>query len=251
MYIVANFKSNFLTENLVNWLDIVGSKLTLSDSPKIIIAPSFVHLNLVKNYIESKNYNIKISAQNISYYDFGPYTGEVAAPQISEYAEFVIVGHSERKKYFLENTNIINQKLINALKVNLTPIIGISDQKNPQETNNTLDEKINNVKEYLGLVTKNISSEGLNKIIYLYEPDRAISRVADGKHIYEAVSTSEISAVAQEILRMFPYNMIFYGGSINSENIKNYLSIKEISGYVVGSASLDPNEFVKITEHTK
>ena len=217
LYIVANFKS-FKTESEANnWLE--GFKkineLNISAQNKeVIICPPFTLLSLFKKFFETNNIVAKIGAQNISPFDEGAYTGEINAKQIKEFAEFVLIGHSERRNNFSETDEALFKKTELALKYGLAPIFLV------QSSSTKIPENIN---------------------LVAYEPVFAIgSGTPDTPENANKVSIEIKKETDKKIL---------YGGSVNSANIKSFTLESGIDGALVGGASLEAEEFIKIIQN--
>lgn len=199
--IVANWKCNPKTEK--------GAKLLFNSVKKTgaVICPPFVYLPLLKAK----------GAQDVFWEEKGAYTGEVSVAMLRDLGcKYVIVGHSERRKYFNETDKIINKKLKAVLKAGLTPILCISK-------------------------TKEIPS-GFNKGIIAYEPLWAIGT---GK----ACSIKQAEKMRLSIRKIIGDKIrVLYGGSVNSKNAAGYIKQAGFDGLLVGGASLDAKEFVKIAK---
>jgi len=231
-YIIANWKSNFQKKDIQNWLKIVGpASKNCPAFLEVMIAPSFIHLEYLKEEIKKNNYSLKLCSQNVSPFSEGAYTGEVSAKQISEYVNFVIIGHSERRKYFGENNEMISQKVLRTLDCNLTPIICISDID--------FEKQIN-------FVTGILDKKQMQNIIFMYEPPSAISKQVGPIGKGEAAPLEEVNSMVLQIKKTAPDSRVFYGGSVKSDNIAQFLKQKDIAGVVIGSASLNGPEFIKI-----
>ncbi|MCQ2562329.1 MAG: triose-phosphate isomerase [Alphaproteobacteria bacterium] len=203
---------------------------------KIVLCVPFTSLSRKKTSV------VHFGAQNVSQFTGGAFTGEISAKMIKETgAEYVIIGHSERRLYYKETLKQIRQKVENALNVNLIPIICIGE---------TETEKANN--ETLKVIEKNLSVcvPITNKpIIIAYEPRWAIGT---GK----TPTKIEIKSVHEFIYKFFktnhrPIPQIIYGGSITGQNAKQIASIKYVDGLLVGAASLKTETFLPIIEQVK
>jgi len=217
LFIVANWKSHKTIKETEQWLHDfhkgLNSKQVSLRSKEIIIAPSF---NLLEHAHYSSNnlkFILSFAAQNVSCFDEGPYTGEVSARQIRELVSYVIIGHSERREHFAEDQSMIDQKIQQALKYELVPILCISN---------------------LG----QIKNEKL-KMIVAYEP---LFAIGSGKPDTPE-NASEVSGKIKEVLGKIP---VLYGGSVSSENVSSFTKMPNIDGVLVGGASLDPRGFLEI-----
>ena len=192
---------------------------------KAIICPPFVYLPFLKYKF--------LGAQNCHYEQSGAYTGEVSPKMLKDLGcKYVIIGHSERRKYFKETDEIINKKLKAGLKTGLIPILCIGEKrgKNPKRVIN------NQLKTDL----KGINKKDLKKIIIAYEPVWAIG-TGDFCPIEKAKKAREF---VEEKLN----NKILYGGSVNSKIARDYIKVG-FDGLLVGNASLDAKEFIRIVKN--
>jgi triosephosphate isomerase (TIM) len=221
IFIVANWKSNVTELEAKNWLkEFNVENLDLSNK-EIIVCPSFTLLSNLKAYFLDHSSPIKLGAQDISPMDEGAYTGGVNGKQIREFADFAIVGHSERRKNFSETEEIVNLKIDQALKSGLTVITCVSN----------LDQV-----KALGKFKENPS------LLVAYEPLFAIgSGIAD--------TPEAADEMAKNIKLILSKTSVLYGGSITSANISSFLKMFNVSGVLVGKASLNPKEFYAIIQN--
>jgi len=213
-----------------------GSK-DLKDVDVVICPPSIFISSLV-------NSNIILGAQNC-FFKEGAFTGEISVSMLEDMnVKFVILGHSERRNMFNETDEEINAKLIRVLQSEITPILCIGENGEERGEGKTfeilsqqLDECLNNI-------------VGIENIVLAYEPVWAIGT---GKFA-EAEDIKEIKVFIQEFLAKKFSNdaskkvKIIYGGSVDSSNIKSYLSEAQMDGVLVGGASLRADEFIKMTK---
>lgn len=217
LYIVANLKSNKNEIEAKNWLEefkkIKDSSRVLEEK-EVIICPSFTLLSLFSSFISYNSLPVKIGAQNVSPFNEGAYTGEVNAKQIKDYASYVILGHSERRSNFKESDDILLNKVKVSLEQGLTPIYCVQDKDT-------------------------LVPEGAS--ILAYEPVFAI-----GSSNPDTPQNAE--DVANFIKTKGNYQ-ILYGGSVTPQNVKSFTDKENLSGVLVGGASLNPNEFIEIIKN--
>lgn len=230
--IVANLKMNLTLEEANDYLDII--KKNIIDQLEIIICPSFPFLPLFKN----KDY--KLGAQNCYYLDKGSYTGEVSPLQLKTIGvSYIIVGHSERRIYFKENNELINDKLKAILKHNIKPILCIGE---------TMEERLLHktfivLKKQLNEALKDIESDMLTDIVIAYEPVWAIG---SGKTPTSQEIAEVINYIKDLIKKEYKIDniIVLYGGSVNLKNIKAITNIAD--GVLIGSASIDADNFINM-----
>lgn len=226
--IIANWKSNKNESQALDWLEVVGPKIKKKPDLEISVAPQLFLLGLLNQEIRNKGYHFCLTAQDIGPFDQGPYTGEVAAETLPSLVKYVLIGHSERKKIFGETNHLANLKIKQCLEYQLTPIVCLAGLEE-------IDE-----------IIKSIKKEDLKKMVFMYEPPAAISKPIGPIGVGEAEPIIKVLEMISKIKKISPKSKIFYGGSVKSNNVKIYLQESEIDGIVVGSASLNPQEFLKI-----
>jgi len=203
----------------------------IMDNVEIIICPPFISIPYCFQILKSL---AKIGAQDASKMNEikGAYTGEISAKMISDYADYVIIGHSERRINLKETNQDVSLKGKNILKNNMTPIVCIGETEEQRKTGEYISILINQLNE---------SSEGLgNKMVVAYEP---IWAIGSGKYC----NIEQIIEVSSEVKALCGESTPFiYGGSVNEDNCKELLFQKEIDGVLVGSASLNLDSFNKM-----
>ncbi len=128
--VIANHKANKNWKQVQEWLEEVGPEAK-DFKGTIVFCPSSPFLVASSQLIKSKKYNIKLGAQDISFFDQGPYTGEVAATQLSGLVGYALVGHSERRQNFHEDEARLQNKLVNAQKAEIEAILCVKSAETP------------------------------------------------------------------------------------------------------------------------
>lgn len=228
--IIGNFKMNILPSEVIEYLKKLKEDVKNSNN-EIVICMPYVDIPYSPNIVE--NTNIHIGAQNMHYEEEGSYTGEISVKMLKSIkTEYIMLGHYERRKYFLETEEMINKKIRLALKYDLKPIVCIG-------SNNSLEDELN-------IILKELTKEEIIKIIFIYEPIRSIGT---GNIIDKNIIDNKIIQI-RNILRKRCDNyeniIIGYGGSINSDNVIDLLEDNYIKAILVGSSSLNEQEFSKI-----
>lgn len=215
LFLVANWKSHKTNVEAKIWIKTLKESLKKDIQNKtIIICPPFTLLSELKQLISEEELPFKLGAQNISPFGDGAYTGEVNGNQLKEFAEYVLVGHSERRLNFKEDNQILEQKINQSKKNGIEPIYFIQDENS-------------SIPDGVKLIT--------------YEPPSSISPGP-------ADSPENAAKMAVMTKNKVLDAAILYGGNVTSENAASFTMIPEISGLLVGRASLDPLEFAKIIE---
>lgn len=217
-----------------------------NDGPEVMIAPTFPCLPLVAKALQGSG--IKTGAQNLFHEDEGAFTGEVSGPMIKDAgAEYVIIGHSERRQYFMETDESVNKKIGSAFRSGLTPILCVGEsetQRDEKKTFSILDKQVSNG-------VKDFRSDAIEGLVIAYEPVWAIGT---GK----TATIDQVEEVHEYIrslmTRLFGKPLalntrILYGGSVKPDNIKSLMELENVDGALVGGASLDPDTFIKIVNY--
>ena len=239
MYFVANWKmyGNIADINKSKSLIKLANQKKYKFS-KIIYCPPFT---LIKTFFDKvKNSNVFIGAQNChSISEYGAHTGSVNAKLIkSTGAKYIILGHSENRKSG-ETDIIINKKIHSALKENLKVIFCIGEKLSEKRKKKTY----NILKKQLIHGLKGIKK--IENIIIAYEPVWSIGTGVVPKNPELIKNIDNIKKILYK-LKNSKSIKILYGGSVNSNNVKELAKIKEISGFLVGGASLNPKKFIDI-----
>lgn len=205
----------------------------------VLLAPSFVSL---ESFRKNLNKKIEVSAQNLSQFEDGAYTGEVSTSMLKDIGvENVIIGHSERREKFFESNEIVNAKVKKALADDFHVILCLGEALEVKVENKEVDF----VKDELLKSLDEI--ENIENITIAYEP---IWAIGTGK----TCSADDAEKMCREIRGIINKNYgeisekirILYGGSVKPSNAKEILSEKNIDGVLVGGASLDPEGFIEI-----
>jgi triosephosphate isomerase len=210
---------------------------------EIVVAPTFLALHAVAEAL--RNANVGVGAQNLYWEKEGAFTGEVSAPMIKEAgAEFVIIGHSERRRLFWETDTTVNRKLIAAIGAGLVPIVCVGETLEEREGDHTLAVLDRQVREGLDGLT----ADQVADLVVAYEPVWAIGtgRVAT------AAQAEEVHAHIRARLRQWfgadaaERCHVIYGGSVKPDNIAELIREPDVDGALVGGASLDVQSFSDI-----
>lgn len=212
-----------------------------------VICPPFTSLLAVSALLEGTD--IGMGAQNMYWEIQGAYTGEISSLMISEFARYVILGHSERRTYFDETDSTVNKKIHAALAHALTPIVCVGETLEEYEAGRTEEVVFQQIKMGLaGLDLRQGNGES-SPLVIAYEPVWAIGtgRAATPEVANEVIANVIRSALSDSfgdgIARA---TRVLYGGSVTSANAVEFFSTQEIDGALVGGASIKAEEFVEI-----
>jgi triosephosphate isomerase len=214
---------------------------------EVVICPSFVALEKLKGMIVESG--ILLGAQNVYQEEQGAFTGEVSCLMIEPFCSYVILGHSERRKYFNESNIDIRLKAILALNYNIKPIICVGESL--EDRGNNLAAQV--VKNQLEESLKSIAKEQVQNIVIAYEPVWAIGTGMSDNPEESNLICNEIRQVLSELFgkELSEQVRVLYGGSANPENVQSFIEMPDIDGFLIGGASLDLTKFLKIIEITK
>jgi triosephosphate isomerase len=191
---------------------------------------------------------VAVYAQNMHEAPSGPFTGEIAAPMLTELdVDGVVLGHSERRQLYAENDRALAQKLVTALDAGLAPILCVGETEDEREQGETERKLRQQVQDGLD----KLADDRLADVVIAYEPIWAIGtgKVATPEQAQEAISfvralVGDRSPAAARSAR------VLYGGSVNIDNAAELLALPDVDGALVGGASLDPASFAAIIAAT-
>ncbi|WP_330463551.1 triose-phosphate isomerase [Metamycoplasma gateae] len=240
-YLIGNFKMNKTFLEVESYIEALSflieeNKENLNNI-NIGIAPSFDSVYLSYNNSER---NFLFGLQNIFHEINGAYTGEVSLNVAKEAnIDFILLGHSERRKLFNETDEEINKKILKLKDTNIKPILCIGESIDDFNNNKTFDV----LNKQLDKALENVNEFG--NIIISYEPVYCI-----GNGIIPKVE--HVQSVVNFIHEKFSSNIpVLYGGSVCSNSIEDLEKVKGLSGYLVGKASLNAYEFIELAKEIK
>lgn len=213
---------------------------------EIVLCPSILSLSVVISATAGSN--VTVGAQNMHHADEGAFTGETSAPMLQAIGTtHVIVGHSERRQYFGETDEIVNQKLHAAIRHGLIPILCIGEILEERETGRTEEVLRRQIEKAL----KDIIPETAESFIVAYTP---IWATGTGKTATPEIAATAHFSIRTEIAHLLGRKVaesirILYGGSVKPSNVSSLLGQPEIDGVLVGGASLDPHSLAKIVNY--
>jgi triosephosphate isomerase len=248
--VAANWKMNgdlALVDTMISGL----MNVELQENVSVVICPSSPYLSEFVAKTKSNNLSeiIHVGAQNVSEHQSGAYTGQISTKMLQELSvEFVIIGHSERRRYYHETSTQVAHKVNAVLNAGLTPIICIGeseDERVAEQTETVLASQLQPVIDEIGI-------EKFIDVVIAYEPVWAIGT---GK-----TASNEMAQETHKFIRQFLANAnesvankvpLLYGGSVNSSNCKELFAQADIDGGLIGGASLQVEQFKTICSAAK
>lgn len=217
-FVVANFKQSGDLSFFKSWVSTFKEDIKSLDlKVNVVLCPSFIYLDLFKREFDSLEKNQKtrifIGSQNVSAKQNLENTGEVGANFIKDFANFSIIGHSERK----ENYDEVNEKYKRCIENQIVPITCFYENKKVYE---------------------------LNNCIFAYEDPKAISK----EGVFAEKNFDEIVQIVSELKPLFENKTVLYGGSVKPDNIQSILNLDFFDGVLVGRTSLDVKAFLEIVK---
>jgi len=215
---------------------------------EIVVAPPFTAVHAAAE--AARNSNVIIAAQDLYWEREGAFTGEVSAQMVREAgAEYVIIGHSERRTLFGETDTAVNQKTVAAFVAGLTPIVCIGETLDQRDRNETLAVLDRQIKQGL----EGLTGEQLTQLVIAYEPVWAIGT---GRTATPAQAGEAHTHIRGRLRQWFGAEAadtchVIYGGSVKPENAKDLVGQADVDGALVGGASLDIRAFFDIVSKSR
>ena len=242
--IAGNWKMNKLPNEAIDFIERFTPLVKDAEAEVILCVP---YTNLFYSLMHVQGTNIKIGAQNCHFEENGAYTGEISPSMLKSIGvEYVIIGHSERRQYFAETDETVNEKTKAALDAGLKPIVCVGESLEQRESGAAKEVVTTQVK----LALEGLTEEQVKGTIIAYEP---IWAIGTGKTATSEDANETIKWIREEIKNSFgtvaEEVIIQYGGSVKSSNAKELFGMSDIDGALVGGSSLEAEEFSKIVNY--
>ncbi|WP_251547404.1 triose-phosphate isomerase [Limosilactobacillus caecicola] len=244
--VAGNWKMNKTVEEAVDFVNQIKDHLPdPSVQETVLAAPTIALVPMVK---AAQGSPLKIAAENCYYKDAGAYTGETSPTTLySANIHHVILGHSERRRLFNENDQMINLKVHAALAAGLCPIVCCDDTMGRR----VAGKKVHWVVSRILADLHDLKAADVEKVTIAYEPSWAIGT---GESMDPAQAEEGCYLIRQTIADMYGDEIadnvrILYGGSVNTSNINRLMASEDIDGVLAGGASLDPDTFLNLVNH--
>ncbi len=247
-FIVANWKMHKNVKESVDFVNQIKSKLPDPNKMEVgIAAQAFALPSMVE---AAGNSGLRIIAQNAAAEYSGPYTGEVSLRGLADAGvSYVMLGHIERRRLFGETNASVHKKVQAALQRGVTPII-CTDETMVQQV---VNDEIHYVFHQLMTVLHGVSLDQIKQVVISYEPSWAVGA---GQHANPTLAEEGCRLIRQTIAEYYSYEIadkirILYGGSVNPNNIKDIIDKPDIDGALIGRASLDLDNFLKMISNAQ
>lgn len=242
--VAGNWKMNKTPSEAVKLIEEL-KPLVKNDSVDVLLCVPAIDVVPVVN--AAKGSNIKIGTENMYFEESGAYTGEISPEMITDAgAQYVIIGHSERRGYFCETDEMVNKKVLKALEHDIVPVLCCGESLSQRKQNVYIEW----IRMQIKAAFSNVKKEDADKVVIAYEPIWAIGTG-------ETATSDQAEEVCKEIRNCIGelYDdsvkeniRILYGGSVNPKNAKDLFSKPDIDGGLVGGASLKA-DFSKIVNY--
>lgn len=242
--IAGNWKMFKDRDEALKFIYVVTDRLPSKEKvDSVICAPAVFLRSLVKRQGEE----LRIGAQNMHYADQGAYTGEISADMLTSLdVEYVVIGHSERRAMFSETDESVNKKLHQAFKHEIKPILCVGETLEVREAGKTEDL----VGRQVELALQGLDKDNVSNLVIAYEP---IWAIGTGKTATSEQAEETCKFIREKVKALYDDETsealrIQYGGSVKLTNIDELMKMPNIDGALIGGASLNPEDFIKLVQ---
>jgi triosephosphate isomerase (TIM) len=247
-FIAANWKMHKTVHEAVVFVKEFRSLVKDITDVEIVVAPPATAVHAVAE--AARNSPIGVAGQNMHWEREGAFTGEISAQMLREAgAEYVIIGHSERRRMFNETDLTVNRRLMAALSMKLTPIVCIGETLEERETDQTLAVLDAQIKDGL----EGLTNEQVGSLVIAYEPVWAIGT---GRNATPEQAGEAHTHIRSRLWLGFgagaaEHCHVIYGGSVKPDNIHSLIALPDVDGALVGGASLEVRAFFDIVARSR
>lgn len=239
--IAGNWKMNKTAEEARAFFTEINALIPSKTKCDVLVCPTFTALSAAKDANKGK---FSLGAQNVYPKDSGAFTGEISPKMLSEFVDYVIVGHSERRTLLKESNAFINEKIHALLAHHLKPILCVGESLEERKAGRAFDVIAEELTEGL----KSVAEAQMSEITIAYEP---IWAIGTGETATPAIAQEVHGFIRNWLVNHFDKSIadrvrILYGGSLKASNAHDLLSQPDIDGGLIGGASLEPKAFADI-----
>ncbi len=215
---------------------------------EVVILPPFTDLRSVQTMVDGDDLRLGYGAQDLSTHDSGAYTGDVSGLMLAKLGcRYVVVGHSERRQYHREDDALVRDKVAAAFRNDLTPILCIGEELAVREAGNQVAHCL----AQLTAAVDGLGPDSARRLVVAYEPVWAIGT---GEVATPADAQEVCGAVRARLGELYESDLaaevrVLYGGSVKGSNAAAIMAERDVDGALIGGASLDPDEFVRIIRY--
>jgi triosephosphate isomerase len=245
--LAGNWKMNLTHLEAITFVQKLSFSLTDRDfaATEVVVLPPFTDLRSVQTLVDADRMSIAYGGQDLSPFDSGAYTGDVSGAMLAKLGcTYVVVGHSERRQYHHEDDAVVNSKVLAAYRNGLTPILCVGEGLAMRQAG----EHVPTCMTQLGHALQGVSAEQARSLVVAYEPVWAIGtgEVATPEDAQEVCA-----AIRTRLAELYSGGLadgvrVLYGGSVKGSNVGGIMAKHDVDGALVGGASLDLEDFVRI-----
>ena len=242
--IIGNWKMNLNMHEASLYLHKLTEAIPPQRTIEVVLAPTMLTLQSLSLQVNRRQF--KLAAQNCYWRDHGAYTGEVPASHLRGIADYVLIGHSERRYMFSETDKDIRSKVQAAIRNNIQPVLCIGETAS-ERTNGETRDVIND--QLVGGLA-NLTTDELDQLVVAYEP---VWAVGTGNNATSADVKEVVKIIKHQIGQLFGSKAVkdvrvLYGGSVTTDNAESYWLNADIDGLLIGGASLNAYHFSEIVD---
>lgn len=247
-FIAANWKMHKNVQESVEFVKAIKDQLPDPREVEVGIAAQAFSLPSMIQAADASG--LRVIAQNAAAEYSGPYTGEISLRGLADAGvSYVMLGHIERRRLFNEDNETVNRKVLAALEIGMTPIICTDETMVQKEVNG----EIHYVFQQLMSVLRGVSLDQIKNVVVSYEPSWA---VGFGQHANPMLAEEGCRQIRRTIADNYTYEIadkirILYGGSVNPDNIGQIMGKPDVDGVLIGRASLDEDNFLRMVNYLK
>lgn len=243
--IVGNWKMHLGPAEALKLVKRLDERIKLHKDVEVVLAPNMLALQAVRQEADKQKFHV--AAQNAFYKDEGAYTGEVSFTMLRGLADYVIIGHSERRIYFHETLEVVRDKVQAAVRNGIKPILCVGETSHER----TAGEAKRVVHDQVTTALSNLTAEEVENVTIAYEPVWAISTFGGGAPAKPDEIQQAINWIRSLIKDLYGEKLskdmrVIYGASVDAEFVGSILSLDGVDGLLPGAASLNYHKFADI-----